>query len=243
MKFIIIALIFLVLFLLSNKTINESFYEPRIHIIGPSINRLSPTDDSFQTNYAQNIDPYDLNLKNNNIFLTSYQNNNRDTLNDYNIRESIIYASIKEILNETKNKLNNNNPPIYYTVGSLGKNKYNLILSDHNKKFYPIINTIFNSINGIANNAVYVKPTNITQFDALFNPDLSIYIINSVFDIDVNHPLDTIFKNNKIKSVSSKNELPLQLIIKFSIRSQALDQSQETNPNIYINDLSVVIKK
>ena len=234
--FIVILLLFVFIFKLTKYNTKETFYEPRNHMIGPSINGLKASDDQFQIDFAQNIDPFKLNIKNNNLLLTSYQNNNHNTLNDYNVRESIIYSSIKEILNETKTKLNNNNTPPTINTNSLNNSNVNV----ESDAFNPIINTIFNSINAMANNAVYIKPVRIVDNTIVFNKNKSVYIIDYIFDIDVLHPLDALYtKNNDIKNAIQKNELPLQIIVKFSVNN---DPQQINYSNIYINDLSVIIK-
>jgi len=238
MKIIFIILLVLFVFIYNSYTrnniikIKETFFQPRNHIIGPTINGLKTSDDQFQIDFAQNIDPFKLNLKNNNVLLTSYQNNNHNTLNDYNIRESIIYASIKEILAETKIKLNNYTTPQTININRL--NNSNIpIKSD---AFNPIINVIFNSINAMANNAIYIKPIKIVNYDIIYNKEKSVYLVDYLFNIDVLHPMDV---NQPSDKNYVKNKLPLQIIIKFIVNNNI---TLTNNSNIYINDLSVIIK-
>ena len=216
MALIIFIITFIIIsFLISNN--KEHFYSPRINTLGPSINGLNNQDDAFQTDYAQNIDPFSINVKNNNLLLSSYNNNMNKNFNNNNIRESIIHASIKQILNDTKNILNSNNTPIKFDIVNLNNNNINI----NTDVFNPIIYTIFNSFNSIANKTLSIKPVNVAEYNVIFNSLSSTYIIDCVIKIDVSHPLDNMLK--KIKN-------NLSLIIKFTVSKKST----------YINDLSVI---
>jgi hypothetical protein len=208
----------------------------RVNLLGPSINGYTYQDNMFLNNHVQNIDPYSIELdNNNNIVLTPYENNLINTFKDSNTKESLIFAILKEILSNVKNILNSKNKTTYgYELNSAihinafsSNNHYNIV--DTNV-FDPVITTIFNSINAISKN-ITVTPNEVDKYIVIQNKKNNLYIVDTLFKINVKHSSDLIHTNN----VSKKDSIPLKIIIKFTIDS--------LNNIFYINDLSVISPK
>jgi hypothetical protein len=235
----------------------------RTNLLGPTINGLDYQDDAFQTNYAQNIDPYSLEVHDGNIIMVPYNNNTFNTFNENNVRESLMFASLREILRNVKSKLNskdqtktNYGSNDAFRIDVFKLNNSNVIVNT--PIFRPIISTIINSINTM-NNTLTVKQTNINKYLVIFNKEQNLYIVDSLIDIQVSHPLDNLFTNkinaeaikddpytvsqyqDKNSKMRPNNTLPLQLIIKFTVKPS---KNNNTNDNIiYVNDLSVIQKQ
>ena len=235
----------------------------RINILGPTITGLNAQNYIFQTNYAQNIDPYKLEVRDGNIIMIPYENNVFNTFNENNTRESLIFASLREIMRNVKTKLNsknitddgyNLNDVINISVFKL--NNSNVIINT--PVFQPIISSIIKAINS-SNNTLTVTPTKTSKYLVIFNKEQNIYIVDSLIDINVSHPFDSIYNSNKINmspipdnpydvkqyqdnnsNIIPNNTLPLQLIIKFTVKPPTNQNINDTI--IYINDLAVIQK-
>lgn len=235
----------------------------RINILGPTITGLNAQNYIFQTNYAQNIDPYKLEVRDGNIIMIPYENNVFNTFNENNTRESLIFASLREIMRNVKTKLNsknitddgyNLNDVINISIFKL--NNSNVIINT--PVFQPIISSIIKAINS-SNNTLTVTPIKTSKYLVIFNKEQNIYIVDSLIDINVSHPFDSIYNSNKINmspipdnpydvkqyqdnnsNIIPNNTLPLQLIIKFTVKPPTNQNINDTI--IYINDLAVIQK-
>jgi len=243
--FILIVLFCFILYYTFYKKNIEHFYSPRVNLLGPSVIGLNHNDDAFYTRLYDDIEPLSFNIKNNTIVLSSYNNNNDsfNSFNNHNIRESLIYASIKQILRETKKKLNSNNTPIL--AHNFFNNDSNIVVKPD--VFMPIISTIFSSINANATNSLFIKPITISNIDSIYNKKLNLYIIDALIDIQVYHPLDNLFnsppKNTESNNPNNQNNNyniinNLQLIIKFFVKQN----NSDNNNAIYIHDLATINK-
>ena len=164
--------------------------------------------------------------------------NVKTKLNSKNITDD--GYNLNDVINISVFKLNNSNVIINTPV------------------FQPIISSIIKAINS-SNNTLTVTPTKTSKYLVIFNKEQNIYIVDSLIDINVSHPFDSIYNSNKINmspipdnpydvkqyqdnnsNIIPNNTLPLQLIIKFTVKPPTNQNINDTI--IYINDLAVIQK-
>lgn len=227
---------------------------PNTNILGPSIIG-NMTTDNMNYNYINinNIDPYNNTEINSRNIMKSNEHNMINNFKEYTTKKSLAYACIKQILYDTKIKLNENNTPIQF-------NTTNIKEINTNTNFKIIINKIINSIITYANSSFYIKYTDNNEIFKVFKEiNNNKYFINYENDIYIIHPYDDIYEKNKIFNnsykdlffndvLTSKNPMVLKLMIQFTIiykqnnlncnNNEECNLRLKNNMDIYINNIS-----
>lgn len=261
----IIFISFILFLLINNKNNKNDNYEqfmpiPQKQILGPSIVGNMTTDyNNF--NYIHNnvIDPYENDEVYSRIMMRSYEHNMINNFKENNTKRSLAYASIKQILFDTKTKLNDNNLPITFNTINI-KEIDNINIKN---KFKTIINKIIDAIISTTNSSFYFDLNNDNDTFKVFKEfDNDTYFINYNKNIHIIHSYDDNYEKNQIFNnensyessffndvLTTKNPLILKLIIQFVVTFKNNDLKcnnndcylkLQNNMDIYINSLSCI---
>jgi hypothetical protein len=240
--FYTILLVTLILLFKKNKKKKEAFTLAR-HQLGPEINTNTSTN-RWNNNHFFDNDPNN-NYKKGDYFIIRdpYDNSTLTNFMEYTTKRSLALSSIREILEETKLKLNNNSNDLSFDTFDLTE------INDTVNNYKPIIDIIILIINN--NDLFKVLPISYDSFKIF--KKLNKYYINLEVKTNIISSEDDEYSNNGIfKNVdygkynlndvlTTKDPLILKLIIQFVIRFNNIDsQNIKNNFDIYIKNLSAI---
>ena len=239
-KFIIlIIIIFVICYCQTDSKSYEQFYQiPKRHLLGPSINGNLTTN---KIN-IMNTDPNQYFINNGFLIDLPYNEFVKNSFTN-NIKKSVAFACVKEILNDTRTILNDNKSGILFNHLNVRELKPNL------NDFKPLLNLIFNSINTVAKKYFLIKPHKLNEFKLfqsnnkyLLNIEILSHVTNydddiikqkPIFDSKLDSNLD-FEKIHQMDTLTETNPLVIKIIIQLIITSI------NDNIDIYINNLSAI---
>ena len=122
------------------------------------------------------------------------------------IKESLTYDSLRQILDEAQDKLNNNiNININFDII---KAKQDNNLDEKLNIYKPLFLNIINYINSFAKSNLTITDTNIINFES-YTDNNGTKLIKYTAKVVVNHPLDNLYRSKPIKC-----ELSVHLIVR-----------------------------
>ncbi len=119
------------------------------------------------------------------------------------IKESLTFSSLKQILNEVKNKLNYTN--INFNVIKASKDKN---LDTKLNIYKPLLFNIIGYINSYSETTLTISNIDIINFES-YTDNTGTKFIKFILNSSINHPYDNIYKKSPIKC-----ELNVHLILK-----------------------------
>lgn len=132
------------------------------------------------------------------------------------IKESLTFSSLRQILDEIKNKLNYTN--INFNIIKAIKDKD---LDNKLNIYKPLLFNIIGYINSYSNTTLAISNVNITNFES-YTDNIGTKFIKCILNTSIDHPYDNIYKKNPIKC-----ELNIHLILK----------KNNNNLDIFIKDI------
>ena len=233
---IIFAIIVIIHYCTTNTTSFEHFYQiPKRNLLGPSINGHLKTDKINKFN----SDPNQYFVNNGFLIDVPYNEFVKNSFTN-NIKKSIAFACVKEILNDTKQILNDNKKASLF-------DHFNVIeLKPKQNDYKPLLNLIFNTINTVAKKYFLIKPQKLNEFKLfksrdkfLFNIEILSNVTNydddiikqkPIFNSDLNYE-----KIHNFDTLTQTNPLQIKIIIQIVMTPTNDDIS------IYINNLSAIL--
>jgi len=191
MDTIILILIVIILIIYLNTDVKEKFITStnstfRKNLLGPCIIGNHTVNDNVQK-FKRHSDPIIFYDKDKSTFIDNYNNNNIDNFLEHNQKESIVYASLKQTLFETKYKLNEDNTKYNFQI-----NGFQEVNDVDTKLILKYINKIIDSININLDNNYKIKLANKNTKKMLKKKD-ELYFIDFTDKIDIYDE-----ENNKI---------------------------------------------
>lgn len=230
-KFITAVIIIFVLgCIITQINCNEHFYQvPNRNLLGATINGHLTTDKIKR----YNSDPNEYYLNDGLLIQSPYNNLIKNSFTN-NVKKSLAFASIKEILNDTKTILNDNKSASIFDYENVVQLKPSL------NDFKPLLNIIFNGINTVAKKYYLIKPQKLydsklfqSKNKYLFTVEILSHVTN--YDDDINEKnIQDFDKIHQMDTMTQKNPMIVKIII------QILMTKINDDIDIYINNISVL---